>query len=152
MSSPSFDLSKVQFTSVANSFKNDAQIYKGSITLSASIPGSSFLTASTTFTLASSPQFSILYAFFQEFTDASQQYFVGSGYNPAEWYQTSVDTRLGVIVTTSPFQGPIDGLIYPVINGNQVTVTALVNNPYSSTIAYTPLTIPFAFFYYTLSN
>lgn len=152
MSSPSFDLSKVQFTSAANSFKNDGVIHKGTLTLSASIPGNSFLTSTQTFTLNNSPQFSMLYAFFQEFGDAEQQFIVGSGFNGPEWYLTSVDTRIGVIVTTSPHQGATDALIYPVINGNQVTVTAIINNPYSTTISYTSVNIPYAFFCYTLTN
>jgi hypothetical protein len=153
MSSPSFDLSKVQFTSAVNSFKNDGAVYTGSLTLSASIPSHSFLTASTTVTVDTPPQFSLLYGYFQDLDDAIQQYIYGTGYETAHWYQAGVNNRFSVMVTSpAPNVGPLDGLLYPVINGNQVTITALVNNPYASTITYTALTIPFAFINYSLTN
>ncbi len=152
MSTPTFDLSKVQYTSMANSFKNDGVPYKGTLTLSASIPSGSFLTASTSVTLTNQPQFAMLYAYYQEATDMQQQYAVGSGYQPAQWYQATVNNKIGVHVTSAPNVGVITGIIYPVINNNQVTVTAIINNPYSNAITYDPLTIPWAFFCYTLSN
>jgi len=153
MSIPTYDLSKVQFTSEANSFKNDSNIYTGTINFVTSIPAGSFQTVSQTVTLDSSPQFSQLYAYFQEFADATQQYFFGSGYNTAQWYQSNIDTKLGVVVTAPAFDaGVLDGVVYPVINGNQVTVTAIVNNPYSSTITLQALSIPWAFIEYTMTN
>lgn len=147
-----FDLSKVQSTSVVNSFKNDGGIYKGSLTLSASIPAGSFLTSSTTVTLTSAPQFCMLYAFFQEYMDVTEQWAGKVDYNPAAWYLTGINNRFAVLVSAPGASPPADGIIYPVINGNQVTVNAILNNPYSSTMTYTALTIPFAFFEYTMTN
>jgi len=154
MSVPTYDLNKVQFASQANSFKNDGQIYTGSIVFATSIPSGSFAQASTTFTLdSSSPQFSMLYANFQEYTDTVQQYFVGSGYNTAQWYDGNVNNKIGFVVTAPAAQaGPLEGIIYPLINGNQVTVVAIVNNPYAVSITLQALTIPYAFIEYTMSN
>jgi hypothetical protein len=151
MSTPPLDLSKVQYTSLANSFKND-RVYTGTLTISAAIPAGSFLTASSTTTLSVLPQFSMLYANFQEYMDAFQQFNFGSGYNTAQWYQAGINNRLGVVVTTAPFQGVIDGMIYSVINGNQVTVTAIINNPYGSTINYNALSIPWCLFCYSTAS
>lgn len=153
MAVPLYDLNKVQFSSQANSFKNNSVVYQGSLVLSASIPAGSFLTVSQTFTIPESPQFSELYAFFQDEMDVEQQYFVGSGFDPARWYKASVNNPFAIIVLTPGANaGPLGGIIYPVIKGNQITVNAIVNNPYSSTITYTPLTIPFAFIEYTMTN
>lgn len=153
MSVPTFDLNKAQFASTANSFKNDGQIYTGTIDFVTSIPASSFQTVSQTTTLSSSPVFSMLYGYYQEYIDTFQQYYSGSGYNAAQWYDGNVDNKVGFLVTAPLANaGPLEGLIYPVINGNQVTVTAIVNNPYGSTITLQALSIPWAFIEYTLTN
>lgn len=148
---PPVDLSKLQYTSLTNSFKNDSEIYTGTLTLSSPVAAGSFLIASTSFTVASPPQFSMLYAYYQEFGDATQQVLVGYNFNLQEWYQTSVDCRLG-IKPTSPTTTPTDALIYPVINGTTVTINALLNNPYGSTLVYNPVTIPYSFINYTMTN
>lgn len=152
MSIPQYDLSKVQFSSEANSFKNDGDIYKGTINFVTSIPSGSFQTVSQTTDLAETPQFSILFGYYQEYTDAFQQYNGGS-YNTAQWYDANVNNKIGFIVTSpAPSAGPLDGLLYPVINGNQVTVVVIVNNPYGSTITLQAKSIPWAFVSYTMTN
>lgn len=153
MSVPDYDLNKVQFTSEANSFKNDGAIYTGTLTFVTSIPSGSFQVVSHTETLSSSPQFSMLYGYYQEYMDTLQQYSIGSGYNTAQWYDANVNNKIGFVVTApAPNAGPLDGLLYPVINGNQVTINAIVNNPYASTITLQALSIPWAFIIYTLTN
>lgn len=137
-----FDLSKVQSTTTANSFKNDGLVYKGDIVFPTSIPGGSFSTSTVNFTVSVAPQFCVLYAYFQEFMD------VGTA-NPAQWYQTSINTKIGLTVSGKP---TLDAIIYPVINGTTITVTGLVNNPYSTSISLTQLTVPFAFVNYGLAN
>lgn len=153
MSSPPFDLSKVQFTSLANSFKNDAELYPGSITFSDPIPAGSTLTSSTPITVSSAPVFSTLYAYFQEAQDMTQQYAIGSGYRTAQWYQVSVSTQISVALTTAPYTNTIlVGQMYTIINGNQVTVEAKIPNPYAVPVSYVPITIPWNFFIYSLTN
>lgn len=153
MAVPKYDLNKVHSSSEANSFKNDSLLYQGSVTLSSPIPAGSILQSITTFTVPEIPVFCKLFGFYQEFMDVTQQYFVGSGFTTAQWYEASVNNNFGIIVTApAPNAGPLDGLLYAIINGNQISVIALVSNPYSSTISYNPLTIPFGFIEYTMTN
>jgi hypothetical protein len=146
------DLSKLQYYSDANSFKNDGVLYTGTLTFPTSIDSGSFVTTTQSFSLSSAPQFSMLYAFYQEFFDAFQQFNVGSGYNTAQWYQASVDNKIGVTIPSGTHAGVIEATIYPVINGNNVTVTGLINNPYTAAITINALSIPWAFCEYTLTN
>lgn len=153
MSVPNYDLNNVQFSSEANSFKNDSIVYTGTLTLPTSVPAGSTGIAFANFTLSAVPQFSQLYAFFQELTDGIQQDTVGSGYNTAQWYDGSLNNKLAVRVTAPVGStGVFGGLVYPIINGTQVQVQAIYSNSASSTVTLAPLTIPFAFIEYTLTN
>lgn len=153
MSTPTYDLSKVQFTSEANSFKNDSLLFQGSLTLPTSITSHSFNISSQNFTIPNTPTFSVLYGYFQDFYDAFDQYFAGSSYKTSQWFETNINAKVGIIVTApAPQAGPIEGLIYPTISGNTVTVNLLVNNPYGVTITIAPQTIPYAFITYSLTN
>jgi hypothetical protein len=149
----SVDLSKAQFSSTANSFKNNGTLYSGSVVFPTSIASGSFSQSSQTVTLDAAPEFSMLYAYFQDFSDSFQQFLVGSGYNTAQWYQSTVNTKAGVVVTApAPQAGVLQALIYPVINGNTVTVIGLINNPYSVAITLQALTVPWRFIIYTMTN
>lgn len=152
MSVPSYDLTKVQYSSEANSFKNDSTIYSGTLNFPTTcVPGVN--TVSSSVTLTSSPVFSVLYAFFQESMDTLQQSLVGSGYNAAQWYLASVDVGVGLTVTApSAHAGVLSGQIYPQINGDTVTVVGLLNNPYDVNITLSALSVPWAFIEYTLLN
>lgn len=148
-----FDLTKVDYTSMANSFKNDNFIYTGTMTFPTSIASGSFVTVTQSFDIGESPQFSMLYAYFQEYLDTSEEYFGGVSFRPQEWYSISINSKVGMLVTApAPQAGPLDAIIYPVINGTTVTVTGLVNNPYSVGITLEALEVPWAFVIYTLAN
>jgi hypothetical protein len=147
------DLSKLQYYSGANSFKNDGTLYSGTMTFPTSIPSHSFVVTTHTETLAETPQFSMMYAYFQEYLDHAQQDIGSSEFNAAQWYQTSVNTKIGLTVTApSGSAGPLDALIYPVINGTTLTVTGLVNNPYGDAITITALDVPWRFISYTMTS
>jgi len=146
------DLSKLQYFSGANSFKNDGFIYTGSIAFPTSIAGGSFVTTTQSFTLSSAPVFSMLYCYYQEYYDAAQQNTIGSGYNGPQWYQASVNSKLGLVIPSGVHAGVIDATVYTVIDGNTVTVTGLVNNPYSTAITLNAVSVPYAFIEYTLTN
>lgn len=153
MSVPAFDLRKVQFASQANAFKNDGFIYGGSIDTTTSIASGSFHVSSQSFDLPTQPVFSQLYGYFQEYVDTFQQYYTGSGYQTEQWWNASVNNKIGFVVTApGPQAGPLDGIIYPVINGNTITVNVLINNPYAATITITAQTIEYAFITYTMTN
>lgn len=153
MSVPKYDLNKVQFSSEANAFKNDGTIYTGTLNFPTSIAGNTTVTVSQTVALTSAPQFSLLFAYFQDYMDTLQQYFYGSGYSGQAWYPGTVDNKVGLVATApAPQAGPVVALIYPVINGNTVTVTGIVPNPYSVTITLTALSVPWSFIEYTMTN
>jgi len=147
------DLSKLELYSGANSFKNNSRLYSGTINLPTSIPSGSFSQSLSSVTLDAPPQFSMFYAQFQEVFDAIEQYFGGPIYNGVQWYQASVNVRVGVTVTApAPQAGIIEGLIYPVINGVNVSIIALINNPYATAITLAPQSIPWRFASYTMTN
>lgn len=147
------DLSKVQYDSSANSFKNDSLLYIGSIVFPTTIAVGTFVTITQDFTVPEQPVFSHLYAFFKEFSDASASFNGYSGDRGAQWYKISVNAKVGLIVTAPAANaGPLEALIYPVINGSTITVTGIVNNPYPSNITLNPVTVPFGYIEYTLTN
>ena len=150
----SVDLSKLITNSPNNSFKNDGTIYTGTIAFPTSCASGTSATSTYSFTLNDTPQFSKFFAYFRETTDAITAY-VGGSSNGTLWYDqnTAVNQGVGITVTSpAPSAGVISASLYPIINGNTITITAEVWNPYSSTISISPLSVPFAFIEYTLAN
>jgi hypothetical protein len=145
---PIVDLSQVISATTYNAFKNDGFLYTGSLNFPTSITAGATSTVTSVITLGEAPQFSKFYAYFQEYLDAT----VGGS---AEWYPASVGSQWNVGIHVSAPGGDVGWLncaIYPVINGQKVTVTGIVFNPYSGTITLTALNVPFAFVEYTLAN
>lgn len=143
----SADLTKLALYSNANAFKNDDMAYTGSITFPTSVAASTTAATTSSFTLGSSPQFTKFFANFQELTDAQ---LLGGA---AQWYPANVAYgNVGIYTPTSPFAGWLGAYLYAVINGTTVTIRAEVHNPYSSTVTFNTLTVPFAFIEYTLAN
>ena len=145
----SADLSKLIFSSSANTFKNDNAVYLGSISFPTSVLASSTASTTTTVTLPESPVFSKFFAFYKEYYDAR----LGTG--SAQWYSSSMPGLGGIpvdITAPSAQAGWINAWLYPVINGRILTVTALISNPYALNITVAALSVPFAFVEYTLAN
>jgi hypothetical protein len=144
----SVDLSKVILATPYNAFKNDGDLYTGSINFPTSLTAGQLSVTTVPTTLGELPQFSKFYAYFQEFLDAT----VG---NPQQWYPAGVGGQWGVGIHVSapaPNVGWLNAAIYPVILGNTILVTAQVFNPYSNTVTLNALNVPFAFVEYTLAN
>ena len=149
----SVDLDKAILVSSHNSFKNDSVVHTGSITFPSSLTAGQSSTTSVVVPLDVSPQFSEFFAYFTEALDLTT-YSNGTYGNP-QWYPTVVSASGGVgIWVTSPSgnAGVLTGLVLPVINGNQITVEAIVFNPYSNGVTLAPLTINFAFTQYSLAT
>lgn len=144
----SVDLSKLILHSGFNAFKNDGNVYIGSISFPASMTTGQFYTTTVSFTISSSPQFTRFFAFFRETVDAT---LLGGG---AQWYPGNVAVgSVGVHVNApAPNVGYLNGAVYPIINGNTVTVKAELKNPYGNSITLDALSVPFAFIEYTLAN
>jgi hypothetical protein len=144
----SVDLSKVVLATSANSFKNDDQIYTGSINFPTSLLASQLSVTTVTVNLSEVPNFSKFYAYFKEYLDAT----VGGA---AQWYPANVGGQwsVGIYVSApSGYAGWINCAIYPVIEAGVIYVTAAVFNPYSVNITLTALNVPFAFVIYSLAN
>jgi hypothetical protein len=142
------NLDDVIFSSVNNSFKNDGDLYTGSINFPTSLTAGQLSITTTAVALGELPQFSKFYAYFQEFLDAT----IG---NPAQWYPCNVGGQFSVgidVTAPGPEAGWITAGIYPVILGDEVLVTAAVFNPYNVTVTLAALNVPFAFIEYTLAN
>lgn len=144
----SIDLSKVQFASTYNSFKNDGLLYTGSISFPTSLTAAQQYTATTTISTLVNPQFSKFYANFLEIVDAINS--VGS----PQWYDATIAANSVAILVTGPpgEAGWINCGVYPIISGNEIVVTASIFNPYPVSITLQPLTVSFAFFEYTLAD
>lgn len=148
------DLSKLIYESNYEAFKNDFNIYKGSISIATSLPIHANVTATSSLIIQESPQFSMFYAFFQEYFDTLQQVSVGSGFNAAQWYGVEVGAfySVGTVIPTGTHAGPLNAALYPIINGNTITVNLVQNNPYADAITLTAQTIQYAYIEYTLAN
>jgi len=144
------DYSKLQYHSSLAGYKNDGKLYTDSITLPTSMTASQqLITSSSPITIATSPEFCLFFAKFQDFTDLT------FGVGAAQWYPTFVGaTNNGGCTITAPSgsAGPLNFSINPVINGTTVTVEVLINNPYSNSITIAAQTIPFAFAEYSLAG
>lgn len=140
------DLSKVVFYSGANAFKNDGTVYTGSLTFPTSLTSGQLGAVTTSFTLSSAPQFSKFFANFVETVDAMNS-------KPAQWYDEELCYSVGIYINSpSIYANWYAAFIYPIINGNTVTVRLEFQNPYGTSITLNPLTVPFAFVEYTLAN
>lgn len=142
------NLDNVIFSSENNSFKNDGDIYTGSISFPTSLTSGQLSVTTTAVNLGEVVQFSKFYAYFQEYLDAT----VG---NLPQWYPANVGGQFSVgiyVNSPSPNAGWINCGIYPVIFGDQILVTAAVQNPYSNSISLNSLNVPFAFIEYTLAD
>jgi hypothetical protein len=147
------DLDKVSFSSAHNAYKNDDQVYSGTITLPTSLLASASSTTTSTFSVATPPVFSEFYAQFTEVLDLLQ-YAVGTYGNP-QWYSIDFAATgdIGIWVTApGPFQSVITANLIPVINGTSISVQATITNPYSTNITLGALSIPFRFVTYSLAN
>lgn len=131
-----------------NAFKN-INSYPGSINFPTSVTSGSTVTVTSVITLTDTPVFTNFFANFLQVTDA--QFSVGS----AQWYTSNESGGVDIAIHISapaPDVGYTNAALYPVINGNTVTVTGTVFNPFAGTITLTPLTVPFVFVEYTLAN
>jgi hypothetical protein len=142
------DLSKVQFASTYNAFKNNNTLYTGSISFPTSLTSGQQSITTQAVPISVSPQFSKFYANFWEVVDRI------SSTSSAQWYEAPISAySVGIQVTApAPNVGVINCGVYPVLIGNQMLVTAQVNNPYSNGITLGALTVPYAFIEYTLAN
>lgn len=141
-------LSDLVFYSPDNAFKN-VNSYPGSITFPTSVTAGATATVTSVINLTDTPVFTNFFTNFLQITDAE----FGTG--SAQWYTSneSGGFDVAVQVTAPPIHvGYIGAAIYPVIDGNVVTVTGVIPNPYSDNLTLTALTVPFVFVEYTLAN
>lgn len=146
MASP--NLSDLIFYSSDNAFKN-VNSYSGSVTFPTSVLAGATATVTSVITLTDTPVFTNFFANFLQITDA--EFSTGS----AQWYTSneSGGGDIGIHVSApGPDVGWLDAFVYPVINGNTVTMTGSVFNPFSGTITLDLLTVPFVFVEFTLAN
>lgn len=149
----SVNLDNVQWASNYNAFKNDNNVYTGTIIMPSSLPATGQSVTTKNFALSSAPTFSSFFAQYTEQLDLIQ--LPNGTYANQQWYPLEVGAlfNVGVWVTApSAQQGVISGAIYPSINGTTLTVQTVLNNPYNVGITLGPLTIPFAFCTFSLAN
>lgn len=146
----SIDYTKVDYHSDLAGFKNDGVLYTGTIDIPTSLTaGEKKIVSATPITIATSPEFCMFFAKFQDYTDLT---FSGTG---AQWYPGFVGATANVGCTvTAPVgsAGPLNISINPVINGTTVTVQVWVNNPYSNSITIAAQSIPWAFVEFSLAG
>lgn len=149
----SVDLDKVDFASPYNAYKNDGEVYTGTIAFPLSLTANQNGIVNVTIPFQEPPTFSEFYAFFTEELDLTL--FPNGTYGNPQWYSIdfSAGGGLGVWVTAPTIhQGVVHGYILPIISGNTITVQAFLPNTYSSTTTFAPLVVPFAFVSYSLAN
>lgn len=141
------DISKLILYTPDNAYKN-ISVYSGTIHFPTSLSSGQQLTVTSTFTLGAAPSLSKLFAYFTEVADAIYSY------RGSEWYPGEVASfNIGIYVSApSGNVGWLNCGVYPVINGNTVTVTGAVANPYSNSITLNALSVPFVFIDYELAN
>lgn len=151
MASP--DLSQLILYTPDNAYKN-VNVYPGSISFPTSLTAGQTATVTTTVNLEDNPVFIQFFGNFLEIVEAISLYGTGTGTTPKRWYSNNIGGSFGIglHVTTSPHTGWINGGIFPTINGNVATVSAIVINPYSSTVSLNAVTVNFSFVEYTLAN
>lgn len=144
----SVNYDNVQFASSANAFKNDNTLYSNTFAFPTSLTSGQLYQGTQTTTLSVTPKFSKFYANFKEYLDAS----FGTG--SAQWYDAQTASLAIGLHISAPVGnvGWISGGLFPVLNGNQLIVTAYVANPYSNTVTIDALSVPYVFITYTLGN
>ena len=143
----SVDLSELILYSPDNAFKN-ASSYSGTIVFPTSLSTGQNWTGSFSVNLSVDPVYSMFYAYFQEFFDAT----LG---NSAQWYPANVSGyfNIGIYVNSPTVNaGWISCGIYYILNGNTIKVVGNVQNPYSNSITLNALSVPCVFIDYTLAN
>jgi len=131
------DYSKLNFTSQLNTFKNTG-VYSSSITLSGNLGAGATATFTSTITLAENQVFVFAKAQYVEFT---------KGGAPTWQMLPTFDAY----VVTTPI-GFINTALYATVNGNIVTFTAFMRNPYGTTETIANTTIPITYVTYTVDK
>lgn len=141
------DLTKLILYSPDNAYKN-VNKYSGSITFPTSLTSGQTATVTSTVILTASPVYTRFFSNFVELNDA-----VAASVTK-QWYSANVSGNfgIGIHISTAPFTSWVGCGLYPVINGNVVTVTGVVINPTGSTVSLDALIVPFIFLEYTLAN
>ncbi len=149
---PTPDLSKLILYTPDNAFKN-VNSYSGSVTFPTTLAAGSVSSPTTVVQLTDTPVFTVFFAQFLEINDATFLYGFGAGTTPKRWYAGNVANYIGIHVNApAPNVGWLLASIYPVINGNTVTMTGYVFNPYGVGVTFDALSVPFVFIEYTLAN
>lgn len=142
------DITKLTLYTPDNAFKN-VNKYSGSIIFPTSVLANAAITVTSSFTLTTAPVFTAFFAQFLELSDA-----LGPSSQGIQWYSGNVASQdIGINVTAPGGDaGYINCSIYPIINGNTLTVTGYFHNPYAATITLAALTVPFVFMDYALAG
>lgn len=148
------DLSKLILYTPDNAFKN-VNVYTGSINFPTSLSAGQTATVTSAITLTDSPVFTNWFAYFLEETEAIGIYGFSAGTTPQRWYSGNVAGNFGIGIHVNSPAGNVGWIncgLYPIINGNVVTMTGVVFNGYSNSISLDALNVPFVFVEYTLAN
>lgn len=147
------DISKAQFYSPANTFKNVSK-YTGSLSFPTSLNASQQIDTTVTIALTSAPTLTAFYANFLELDEAIGLYGSAAGTTPTRWYPANVSGNFGVgiHINTVGKLGWIGCSLIPVVQGSNVVVTGSLINPYSTPITLDTLTVSFVFVDYALAN
>lgn len=149
----SANLDNAILVSTYNAYKNDSFVHKGTITFPTSLTAGAYGIVTVPISLSISPQFSEFSAYFTETLDLTS--YANGVYGNPQWYPAVLAASGGVgvwVTAPSGNQGVLTANILPIIDGNSITVQAIVNNPYSNSITLAPLSVPFAFTQYSLAN
>jgi hypothetical protein len=143
--------SRIDYDSGSMGFKNDGNIYTGSIDIPTSLAsGEKRVVTSAPLTIAAQPEFCLFFAKFTEYYDVL--YATGVG---AQWYPLNVGAQFAAgLSVTAPAgsAGPLNYGINPLLNGTSVSVQLTIINPYSNAITIAPQTINWAFVGYSLAG
>jgi hypothetical protein len=138
----SVDLSKVIYSSTANSFKNTG-VFSTSVTLSGTVGAGASVSFSSVVTLSENQVFSF---FIAEYADLGKVLF---GNTTRHWQR--VPTLATAYVQTTP-TGNLGCTLRALINGSVVTFTATLTNPYAGVETITSTTINIRYVTYTLAR
>lgn len=135
-----------------NAFKN-VNKYSGTITFPTSVTANATLSPTSVITLTDTPVMTAFFCNFLEFEDALNS--TGS----AQWYNSGAPSYQEAPNIASLITAPAPHVnewssctVYPVLNGNTVTVTGYFHNPYAVTLTLQALSVPFVFVEYTLAS
>lgn len=136
----SVDYSKLNFYSVANTFKNTG-VFSTSLTTPSSLGAGATSTVTSVVTLTENQVFALARAQYTEYSKTG-----------AVKWQLMPTFDATVQCTTFPFEGPINYALFYTINGTTVTFTGFVQNPYGVPINLTQITIPISYVTYTIAK